>query len=93
MVTYSVVSKEPLAVVVITLCLDIFGIVPNGSARLLISVVVDPLSSSASSGLALRGMPCINCTLLSRMGATLLVFVFDAGCFSAVFAAVGSSFE
>ena len=77
MITYSVVSKEPLAVVVITLCLDLIGIVPNGRALLLIRVVVDPLSSSASSGLALRSMPCMNCTLLSRIGATLLLF--DAG--------------
>ena len=93
MVTNSVVSKEPLAVVVITLCLDIFGIVPNGSALLLISVVVDPLSSSASSGLALRGMPCMNCMLVSRIGATLLGFDAGVDDFSAGFAAVGSDFE
>ena len=79
MITYSVVSKEPLAVVIITLCLDMVGIVPNGRALLLISVVVDPLSSSASSGLALRGMPCMNCMLVNRIGATLLVFGCDAG--------------
>ena len=93
MMTYSVVSKEPLAVVVITVRLDLIGMVPNGSARLLISVVVDPLSSSASSGLALRGMPCMNCTLLNRIGATLLLFGVGIDDFSAGFAAVGSSFE
>jgi len=74
MMTYSVVLKEPLAVVVITLCLDRIGMVPNGRALLLISVVVDPLSSSVSSGLALRGMPCMNCMLVSRIGAMLLLF-------------------